>query len=175
MFCGESPRKPRIILQRLSACLLACFPQRAWRSWSSRRAFWRGSTRLSTTPAHQGNTALRLLGGDTTFQRGESGLEMGLVQRYVEPVTGSQEPTACLPGRQREERSALLKASPASAPFQSSTDTWLPLKSSRKSLWFQPPCFKSNARGLCLVGGRETRKSCNGEQMGCVSIQPYIS
>lgn len=157
------------------SCVLACFPQRAWRSWSNKRAFWMGSTHLSTTPAHQGNTALQLPGGGTTFPRGESGLEMGLVQRCVQPVTGSQEGALCLPGCQREERSALLEASPPSPPFQNSTDTWLMLKSSRKSLWFQLPCFKSNAGGLCLVGGRETRKSCNREQTGCVSIQPYIS
>lgn len=43
--------------------------------------------------------------------------------------------------------------------FQSSTDIWPVLKSTRKSLWFQLHCFKSNAGGLGLVGGREARSS----------------
>lgn len=49
------------------------------------------------------------------------------------------------------------------------TDIWLVLKSSNKSLWFQLPCFKSNAGGLGLVGGRAARRNSTTEQMGCVS------
>lgn len=55
------------------------------------------------------------------------------------------------------------------------TDIWPVLKSSRKSLWFQLPCFKSNAGGLGLVGGGEARRSSNREQMDCVSLYPYIN
>lgn len=62
-----------------------------------------GSTHLSTTPALQGNTALQLLGEGTTFQRGESGLEMGLIWRYVQLVTGSQEPTASQAARGKRD------------------------------------------------------------------------
>lgn len=106
---------------------------------------------LSITPAPRGNIASPSHGGDTTFRRGES------------PAGVASSPEACL-----AQRRLMVAASWAAGGKESCfvesflfflfseqhTDIWPVLKSSRKSLWFQLPCFKSNAVGLGLVGGR---------------------
>lgn len=132
------------------------------------------SMHSSITPALRGNTASPSRGGDTTFQRGESPAGVGV---FSGGVLGSRQAQGgCFPRLQEGKRSALLNT------FfflffllflKSSTQTFGLF--SKAALWFRLPCFKSNAGGLGLGGGREARRSSNREQMGCVSIHPYIN
>lgn len=78
-------------------------------------------------------------------------LELRLLQKHAWPRADSW---WRLPGLQEGKRAALLKAFFFFLFSEQHTDIWPVLKSSRKSLWFQLPCFKSNAVGLGLVGGR---------------------
>lgn len=120
----------------------------------------------SITPAPQGNTASPLLGGDTTFQRGES------------PAGAASSLEVCpAPGRLTVVASWAVGGKEICFVenmfffSEQLTGIWPVLKSSRKSLWFRLPCFTSNVGGLGLAGGGEAQRSSNREQVGCVSIQ----
>lgn len=90
-----------------------------------------GSTHSSITPAPRGDTALPSHGGDTTFQRGEAPAAEGSSLEGARPRADSWVVASWAAGGKE-----ICFVENFFFFFQSSTDIWPVLKSSRKLLWF---------------------------------------